>query len=100
MVQRVKLLNRGGDDGSAVHVSFSRTNGLLTVRDSAKEIGEAEESCEWSAPEDFGFKVDADYLVQVLSRTRKANIVDIVRGKKHVVLFKDDNFDHVLALMR
>ena len=74
------------------------TENTLLIGCDEKELGASNEMISWKCPYEFTFYINADYLLEVLEITHKANLQDIVCGQSRFLRFKDGSFQCMVAL--
>lgn len=97
-VSRVRKITLGRTGDSSAVILENRDNTLL-VRLTVQDVGTSEERMVWNFPYAFTVKINAQWFVDALKRTRNANLASVVGGQGSAIRFFDDGYDHSVALM-
>jgi DNA polymerase III sliding clamp (beta) subunit (PCNA family) len=94
-VARVKLLAPVEE----TEIRIESTGKRLIVSAISNEVGAARETIDWQCEHKFNFNIKPFYIEQGLSKSLNVDISDILTGRKALLRFSGEGFEHMSGLM-
>jgi hypothetical protein len=95
-IHRVRALVSSATESKDVVLTNNQDG--FSVSCVVREAGDAIERFAWDFDRPFQIKVDAEKLSEILKRTRRVNLANVLSDDPRHIRFSEDGFDHVLAL--